>query len=230
MKIPVVCGTIDRRMLVNFRVASEVLQRILPAPFRVKVIRGCGIAGICLIRLKQMRVRFAPAAFGVTSENAAHRIAVEWEDDGVLREGVFIPRRDTSSKLNAFVGGRIFPGVHQLANFDVREDESEFHLQMRSEDGVTRVRVDAQLAGRLPETSLFKSLSEASQFFERGSLGYSVTAARGKFDGLELKSFRWDVEPLSGEPRGIEFLQRFPTFSGRLDRVRQCLVDAWDRT
>lgn len=196
-KLPVVRGTLDRRMLINFRVVPEVLQRIVPEPFRVKTIRGWGMAGICLIRLKGMRLQFAPEMFGVASENAAHRIAVEWNQNGALCEGVFVPRRDTSSKFNTLVGGRIFPGIHHFANFEVRENANEFHLHLHSEDGATQVRVEAQLAEQLPQTSIFKSLAEASQFFERGSLGYSVTAARNEYDGLELRSFRWNVEPLS---------------------------------
>ena len=53
---------------------------------------------------------------GMTSENSAHRIAVEWDDEeGVVKEGVFVPRRDTDSRLVALAGGRIFPGMHHLS-------------------------------------------------------------------------------------------------------------------
>jgi hypothetical protein len=51
-------------------------------------MHGMGIAGICLIRLKQIRPRSLPALLGLSSENAAHRIAVEWEEHGAYREGV----------------------------------------------------------------------------------------------------------------------------------------------
>src|SRR5262249_36520695 len=34
-------------------------------------------------------------------------------------------------------------------------------------------------------------------FFEGGSLGYSVTAKPNHFDGLELRSFNWQVQPLT---------------------------------
>lgn len=79
VKIPVMSGLIDRRILVNFRVEPRVLEGLLPKPFRPKVVHGHGMAGVCLIRLKQLRPRFVPGRFGITSENAAHRIAVEWE-------------------------------------------------------------------------------------------------------------------------------------------------------
>jgi hypothetical protein len=36
-----------------------------------------------------------PSPFGINSENAAHRIAVTWEDEGGVHDAVYIPRRDT---------------------------------------------------------------------------------------------------------------------------------------
>ena len=109
MPFPIIRGVIDRRILVNYRVDPDVLARILPAPFRPKLVNGMGMAGVCLIRLKHIRPRFLPAFLGISSENAAHRIAVEWDQDGEKKEGVFIPRRDTSSWLNTLAGGRLFP-------------------------------------------------------------------------------------------------------------------------
>ena len=79
MRIPTIQGVIDRRILANFRVDSGVLRRLLPPPFRPKLVKGAGVAGICLIRLTHIRPRFMPSFIGITSENAAHRIAVEWE-------------------------------------------------------------------------------------------------------------------------------------------------------
>ena len=78
MQFPAMRGIIDRRILANFRVDPDVLAKVLPCPFRPKLVNGKGIAGICLIRLKQIRPRFVPAFMGISSENAAHRIAVEW--------------------------------------------------------------------------------------------------------------------------------------------------------
>ena len=65
MRIPVIRGLIDRRILVNFRVDPDVLTRILPAPFRPKLIHGAGMAGVCLIRLKKIRPRFIPSFLGI---------------------------------------------------------------------------------------------------------------------------------------------------------------------
>ena len=196
MRIPVIRGLIDRRILVNYRVDPVVLARLLPKPFRLKLVNGMGMAGVCLIRLKHVRPRFLPSFVGISSENAAHRIAVEWDQNGETKQGVFVPRRDTSSRLNTLVGGRLFPGEHSHAIFKVKEHDDNFRVELTSDDQRTHVLVEGHAAENLPPNSVFPSLKEASEFFEQGSLGYSVTKKVGQYDGLELRSFNWHMRPL----------------------------------
>ncbi len=220
MYSPTIEGIIDRRLLVNYRVDPDYLQRLLPGPFRPKLVRGMGIAGICLSRLKQVRPRGLPAPLGFSSGNAAHRITVKWEEQGQYREGVYIPRRDTSSQFNTFVGGRVFAGIHHHASFQVREEDEVFSVHMVSDDGETEVAVEAHIASSLPENSIFASLEEASEFFARGSLGYSATKKKGKLDGLELRCRDWKVEPLQVTKVQSSFFDdpaRFPAGSAELD-------------
>jgi len=219
MRIPVIQGLIDRRMLVNYRVQPETLRQILPAPFRPKLVDGWGMAGICLIRLKHIRPRGLPQAIGIRSENAAHRVAVEWDADGAVRQGVYIVRRDSSSRLNQLAGGRLFPGAHHHATFDVREPDREISLAMRSDDGETSVNVSAVINGTFPEDSIFGSLDRASEFFAGGSVGYSP-ARNGTLDGMELRVERWEVEALdvrSVQSSFFENRSRFPDGSAQFD-------------
>lgn len=197
MKIPVIRGLIERRILVNYRVDPEVLASLLPAPFRPKLVHGFGMVGICLIRLRNIRPWGLPAWLGISSENAAHRAAVEWEENGVIHEGVFIRRRDTDSRLNSLAGGRLFPGVHHHARFTVQETASHFAVALRSDDGETSMSVEADLAEQFPKGSLFGSLAEASAFFQAGSLGYSVTSTPATFQGMELRCPTWKMESLA---------------------------------
>ena len=200
LKLPQIQGVIRRRMLVNFRVDPEVIQRQLPSKFRPKLHAGSAIAGICLIRLEQIRPRYFPGFLGASSENAAHRIAVVWEDEtGKMQEGVFIPRRDTDSFLNHFAGGWLFPGEHHRADFRVAHSEDKINFEMRSKDGEVAVRLRASIGENLPPTSKFASLAEASGFFETGSLGYSSARDAGRLDGIVLKTQSWQVEPLEME-------------------------------
>lgn len=205
MKLPVIRGLIQRRILVNYRVDPQVLAPLLPAPFRPKLLHGRAMAGICLIRLQGLRPRWLPRWLGISSENAAHRAAVEWDDQGTPREGVYIRRRDSNSWLNAAAGGRLFPGVHHHARFEVRESGDQFHVAVRSDDGATRMSVTGRVALSLPASSMFASLDEASNFFQAGSLGYSPNAAGDRLQGLELECHNWQVEPLAVEEVSSSF-------------------------
>jgi hypothetical protein len=73
MKFPEIRGVVRRRILVNYRVRPEVVQRLFPDPFKPKLLNGWAMAGICLIRLEQIRPSWAPGQIGLRSENAAHR-------------------------------------------------------------------------------------------------------------------------------------------------------------
>jgi hypothetical protein len=199
MQLPKVHGTIKRRLLANFRVDPAVMRRQLPAPFRPKLHADHAIAGVCLIRLENIRPRRLPALAGLSSENAAHRVAVEWDDAAGPHEGVYIVRRDTGSLINHLAGGRLFPGEHQRATFSVNDDGDRIALHMRSVDDRVKVDVIGRSADRLPEDSVFGSVSAASAFFESGRLGYSATASGTRLDGLVLRTESWTVSPLAIE-------------------------------
>jgi hypothetical protein len=189
-------GTIERRILVNYRVAPEALKSLLPPPFRPQLVEGVGMAGICMIRLEHLRPVGASALFGVTTENAAHRVAVEWDGPEGPGHGVYIPRRDTSSRLTVLLGGRLFPGEHHRAHFDMSETKGTYNAAFRSVDGTAHVAITARLTEVLEPGSAFASIDAASAFFESGPLGYSATRQPGRFEGLELHCARWHVEPL----------------------------------
>ena len=198
MKIPTLQGIIKRRILVNYRAEPNVVQAILPKQFRPKLHKGKAVAGICLIRLEHIRPKFMPEFVGLSSENAAHRIAVLWEDEnGETHEGVYVPRRDTDSFINSTIGGKLFPGEQHKADFDVKDDGNKIDFSMQSDDEIVSVKLAGTIAETLPQNSFFTSLEESSKFFEKGSLGYSVKKSGTELDGIELEIKNWKVESLA---------------------------------
>ncbi len=195
MRPPAMSSVIERRLLVNYRVDPEVAASLLPAPLRPQLVNGWAVAGICLIRLGRLRPSWAPGWSGMRTENAAHRVAVEWDGIGGRQPGVYIPRRDTDSVVTVLAGGRLFPGEHHRASFDVRETARELHVAFASTDRTAHVSVDIQVAQRLQGSALFADLREASDFFRGGSAGFSATRGSGRLDGLEMRADRWVVEP-----------------------------------
>ena len=221
MKLPAINGVIKRRILVNYRITPEVIQPILPARFRPKLQAGFAIAGICLIRLEQIRMKGLPALLGISSENAAHRVAVTWTgEDGLPREGAYIPRRDSDSRLNQFAGGRLFPGEHHAAEFKVRDNGQEIDFSMASKDGTVQVKLRGKTADNLPSGSVFKNENSASNFFKDGALGYSATAKGDRLEGIRLKIKAWQTQPLLVENVYSSFFAdetRFPSGSVQFD-------------
>jgi hypothetical protein len=122
------------------------------------------------------------------------------------RQGVYIFRRDTSSRLNQLVGGRLVPGGHYRASFRIHETASSFKIAMTSDDGQAAVAVRAQLADNWPDSSVFHSAGEAAAFFAAGAVGYSPAPAAGSYHGLELRCHCWNVEPLAVESLRSSFM------------------------
>lgn len=223
MHAPRLTGEIERRLLVNYRLDPGVAARALPAPFRPQLVHGSAVAGICLIRLGAMRPIGFPRFLGQTSENAAHRFAVEWDaEDGTVRSGVWIPRRDSSSWLNVALGGRVYPGTHHRAGFDVEESREQIRVAFRTRDGHVGADVTVRLQPELADGALFGSVQEASDFFERGSVGWSATPSPTRHDGLRLETSAWRVEPADVVAASSTFFEdqtRFPTGSVELDHA-----------
>ncbi|WP_406193661.1 DUF2071 domain-containing protein [Kitasatospora sp. NBC_01560] len=217
---PRLASVVERRLLVNYRVAPDVAARLLPAPLRPQLVHGHAVAGLCLLRLGGVRPDWAPRGVGLRSENAAHRIAVEWDGPDGVETGVYIPRRDTASRVNAWAGGRIFPGRHGRADFDVEESAGRVRVAFATRDGAVRAEATVDVAGELRGSSLFADLAEASRFFRGGAKGYSATRAGRHLDGMELRTAAWHVE--AGAVRAVsssyfEDPDRFPPGSATLD-------------
>jgi hypothetical protein len=188
--------TIARRLLVNYRIEPEVVAAHLPSPFRPQLVSGWAVGGVCFLELRDLRPAGAPVGFGLSSENVAHRFAVEWDDLDGKHVGVYVPRRDTSSRLASWSGGRLFPGVYRPAHFDPHDLGSSISIDVASRDGEVRLSVAAGAANALGG-QLFERPEDAARFFREGALGYSPAANAEHFEGVRLVSNSWDVSPVS---------------------------------
>jgi hypothetical protein len=207
MELPVLSGIITRRILINYRVAPAVVRKILPDHLEPLIIGGYASAGICLLKLHNIGLRYSPDFLKIDSENAAHRILVQWREDGRVRCGVYIPRRDTDSKLNVWLAGRIFAWPHYPAQFDTKEDGGHYVVNVSSEDHRTNWRVSVKAGGSFPSDSMFRSLEHASECFRECSIGCSPSANPGHFKQIQLKTKGWSVKPLAIEELSSTFFE-----------------------
>jgi hypothetical protein len=192
--LPRIASEIERRLLVNYRADPEVVTRILPEPFRPQLAGDAAVVGICLIRLSGTRPVGFPRRLGLSSENAAHRIAVEWDSPQGKRFGVFIAQRHSGARLTVALGGRMFPGAHRKALFRVRETQDQLDIAFATTDDQISVDISVRLTDSL-QSGIFTDLDSASRFFERGADGFSATIDQKGYEGLRLQSEAWKIDP-----------------------------------
>jgi uncharacterized protein YqjF (DUF2071 family) len=218
--LPLIQSVIARRMLLNYRADPAVVQRLLPAPLQVDTQHGQAIVGVCLIRMEKVRPRGVPKALGFSCENMAHRVAIRYVSRGQTRQGVFIWRRDTDAKLIGLLGGRVFPGVHHHARFEIAEDDKHLTMNVTSAEGKADVRFSAQLSEDWRPTPAFGTLQEVSDFFRKGDCGFSRSLHSEELEGLQLKLLSWNMQPVVvGSQRSSFFsdTERFPEGSLEFD-------------
>lgn len=149
MKLTTVHATIGHRLLINYAADPDVVAALLPDGLRPQTVDGHAVVGICALRLTQMRPPGVPARLGVTSDDAAHGIAVEWDTDHGTDTGVFVLRRDSTQRLVVLAGGRLFHGVHGHASFRVHDDPEALQITIRTQDGLC---IDATAHARTGST------------------------------------------------------------------------------
>jgi len=212
-------STIERRLLVNYRIEPELVAARLPRPLRPQIVNGWAVGGVCFIRLGAIRPRRVPATLGITTENVAHRFGVEWDDEQGAQVGVYVPRRDSNSRITSWAGGSVFPGQYHLARFRISEDPSRISIGVVSRDASVCLSVLARPAAELGG-SLFDSTDEAIDFFRRGSLSYSPAGSSDCLDGVRLISASWRAEPATVERMASSLLddtRQFPAGTCTLD-------------
>ena len=218
--LPILEGVIARRILLNFRLDPEIAQKTLPPSLKVQSHNGFAIAGICLIRLEELRPRGLPALVGLASENMAHRIAIRYQSDTGERSGVFIWRRDTDQRIVQMLGGRAFPGPHGSGQFEVFDNGARVDMAIKTKEGRCDVAFSASVSTEWSATSAFSSFSDASEFFRKGDCGFSCSLNEERLEGIQLRTLAWEMMPMQVSSVRCAFFEdpsRFPPGSVTFD-------------
>ncbi|MDX2248867.1 MAG: DUF2071 domain-containing protein [Bacteroidia bacterium] len=195
MKIPALTGLIEKRILINYRVEPAVLRKLLPQPFEPKLFGNYGVAGICFFHIKHLKIKGLPLFPGIFAQNVSHRIAVTWLENGIPKEGLFIPRRDTSSPIISFAGGKFFPGLYKLSRFKTRESNGYYELHLSNRDR-TQLSFLAKETTDFSNGSVFPDIYAASEIFAKPSPEYAPRFENMIFDGVVFQTHHHKVRPI----------------------------------
>lgn len=214
--IPHVRAQLRRRLLISYRVDPEVAASLLPTGFRPRIVDGSAVAGVCVLGLESIRPSWSNPPWGLRSENAAHRIAVEWDGPDVVEQGVFIFERHSSAWHPVLFGGRLFPGVHRRARFRIEESGDRYALTMEAA-GVS-LAADVEVGGEW-SSALFASIDEASDFYRSGRVGWSLTRDRRAVEPVALAADSWKVEGARLHHLQSSFFEALPAGAAVFDSV-----------
>ncbi|GAA4481016.1 DUF2071 domain-containing protein [Microbacterium panaciterrae] len=214
--VPGVRAHLRRRLLVSYRLDPDVARGLLPAPLRPQLVNGQALAGFCVLGLDGIRPRWMSAEVGLRSENAAHRVAVEWDEDGAVRTGVYILERHSSAWHPVLFGGRLFPGVHRHARFTIGERDGRYAMTMDA--GGEHLDADVEVGG--PWTSaFFDTVEEASEFYRSGRIGWSRAHDGVTLESVALAAEGWAVQAARIRSVHSSFFDALPPGAAQLDHV-----------
>jgi hypothetical protein len=235
--LPPFAATIERRLLVGYRLDPDVARTLLPASLRPHLVDGSAVAGFCAMRLGSVRPAFARTRLGWRGESAAHRIAVQWDDtdaDGraIVRSGVYVPIRHSAARFPTVIGGRVFPGVQRRAHFDITDTPARSRIAFSAPD--VQGRIDVEVTDTWSST-LFATVDDASAFNRDGNVAWSPTRASrsgSALDCLSLHTDAWRVTPGRVLDAESSFFTALPAGSAVLDHalVMQGVPMRWGTT
>ncbi|MFE6735338.1 DUF2071 domain-containing protein [Microbacterium sp. NPDC057650] len=205
-----------RRLLVSYRIDPEVARAIVPAPLRPQLVAGHALGGFCVLGLDAIRPAWMPGPLGLRSENTAHRMAVEWDEDGETRTGVYILERHSTAWHAVLFGGRLFPGVHRHARFTIDESGDRYALTMDAGDEI--LEADVEVGGEW-ESDFFPTVQAASDFYHSGRIGWSRGTDGSTLEAVALAADGWSVEPAQVHSVHSSFFESLPAGSAVLDHV-----------
>ena len=177
---------------------------------------GRAVGGFCVIGMRSVRPGWLTPPVGIRTENAAHRIAMEWDDGERSRSGVYIFERHSSSLLPVLAGGRLFPGVQRHASFKLEETATRFRVEMDARD--TYALVDVELSQDW-SSQLCPTVQAASDFYRNGTIGWSARRDGRSAERIELSSSTWAVHPGRINEIRSSFFDSFPSSAAELDSV-----------
>lgn len=205
-----------RRLLLTYRLDPAVAASLLPDGFRPQLLDGSALAGVCVLGLESIRPTWSQRRWGLRSENAAHRMAVEWDGPAGVEHGVFIFQRHSSAWHPVLFGGRLFPGVHRKARFRIAEDRDRYAVAMSA--GEHSLEADVEVGGDWTST-VFASVDEASAFYRAGRVGWSLAHDGQSVEPVTLTTDEWRVEGARLHSLRSSFFAALPEGSAVFDSV-----------
>jgi hypothetical protein len=186
---------VDRRVVILYRIAEAVAAQILPATAQPRQVADRTLAGIAFRRRRVVGSRFVPARLH-TSHCATHFVLVHSGTIGDPSGGVYIARRDTAPRWQAWISG---PGSGHPARFRVIDRQDSLELAGDSDDRSMHLLFKARVSRGVPDGSVFRSLPQAADTLTESLISLGLTSPDGVTGESPSVWRRVQLQPLQVE-------------------------------
>ena len=211
--LPSVRARMRERFIVNLRVPSEALAAELPGCLDPQEVNGWGIVSFCVLDLRRISVAPVPPVVGPRSMSCAARFAVL---DEAGAPSVFVPERQTSSRLGSWFTRRGFSAPQALVDIDVSPHEdggAEVHVRA---GGTTAFECWLRPRTR-PQSLAFDGVDDFAAFLAMGERSYGRSRHAGKLTVLDLHKSDAGYQPQTVERIGGSFIEQWKSLGGEVD-------------
>lgn len=201
------------RFIVNVRVPPGALGAALPAALKPQVVNDWGVVSFCVLDLRRLTIAPLPAVAGLRSMSCAVRFAVLDEAGSAC---VFVPARQTSSRLGARFTRLGFSAPHDLVEID-RAPHEEGGTELAVTGG-GETAFDTWLRPRATmQSGVFDGIDDFASFLAAGQRSYGNSRHAGRLTVVDLHKADAGYEPLSIERAGGTFIERWQAVGGEID-------------
>jgi hypothetical protein len=193
-----IAARMEQRLIFNFRLPPEVLERHLPVPWLQPLpIEGFAVASLCVLWLRNVTVGRIPRRFGAATISSAYRFGVLDRFDGGAKPAVYVRTRYSTSHWTSQLSRLGFPWQRSQARIELKRlgGSGSSRLQITSGSGEPVFGATVRHPSR-NSSALFESPEDFARFVAQGVTSYSPSQKGDRMSVVDLVKEDQTYSPL----------------------------------
>jgi hypothetical protein len=190
-------ATIDRCWWLTYHTPASVAARFIPAPLELVTHNGFAFWNIIVARLRSMRPKGVPQAFGLDYWHIGYRLLVRLHSGEERLEGLHFVRSECDRLFLAMAGNLLTDFRFHTARIDVAESGDHVFVRVGGKQGFgTQVDFVRGARASLPADSAFASLAEAEACLRYTPRAISVRDGVASVLDISRDETQWRTTPV----------------------------------
>ena len=200
-------------LVLTYAFPPEVLAPLLPEGLVLDTFRGCAFLAIALVKTRQLRPSFLPAALGRDFFLSGYRIFTRLATGAQSKRGLCILRSDADHPWMVRAGNLLTHYNYRLCEVVAEEHRHQLHIAVRTRNAEADLDIAAELVDEpapLPDGSPFATLAEARRFAGPLPYTFDYEAPTRSIIGIHALRQKWSPKPVAVRVRRNTFFEHEP--------------------